>query len=138
MAKLWGMTSIALVLLLCAACTTVSADVPPQRTCSRYVNLFLERTEHARPPADAGSKEWVNFATAEAGQLGISNRDKDLARKVLAACEAEGAEATARAERALKPFWKRVFTRAPVGEGGRATNTRAPVGEGGRATKDSD
>lgn len=73
------------------------------------MNLFLERTEHARPPADDRSREWVNFGVAEAGQVEISNRDKDLAKKVLLMCEAEGAEALERAKRSLKPWWKRIF-----------------------------
>lgn len=78
--------------------------------CSRYVDLFLERTEHARPPAGDSSKEWVNFGTAEAGQLELSNRDKTLAKKVLGICEQEGAAALDRAKRAMKPWWKRILS----------------------------
>lgn len=77
--------------------------------CSRYVNLFLERTEHAQEPA--GSQASLgNFAIAEAGQLELSNRDKDLAKEVLAICEKEGAEALERAKRAMKPWWKRILS----------------------------
>lgn len=82
----------------------------PQRQCSRYVNLFLERTEHARPPADDSSKEWVNFGGAEAGQLEVSNRDKELAKQVLVICEQEGADALKRAQRAMKPWYRRIFS----------------------------
>lgn len=74
------------------------------------MNLFLERTEHAVPPADASSNEWVNFGTAEAGQLELSNHGKALAKQVLALCEQEGAEALERAKRAMKPWWKRIFS----------------------------
>lgn len=110
MARVSAVLSTLLGLLLCAACTTVSVDPAPQRACSRYVNLFLERTEHARPPADDSSKEWVNFGGAEAGQLELSNRDKALAKQVLVMCEREGAEALARAKRAMKPWYKRIFS----------------------------
>jgi hypothetical protein len=73
------------------------------------VNLFLERTAHAKPPASEDSNEWVNFATAEAGQLELSNRDKELAKLTLQMCELEGEEALARAKRAMRPWWKRIF-----------------------------
>lgn len=105
-----ALTSMLLAPLLCAACTTVSADhLPEPRKCSRYTNLFLETTEHARPPADDSSKEWVNFATAEAGQLEIANRDKQLARQVGEMCEQEGAEARERALKAIKPWYRKIF-----------------------------
>lgn len=77
--------------------------------CSRYVNLFLERTEHSTPPVDETSKEWVNFGVAQSGQLELSNRDKTLAKKMLETCEAEGAEASERARRALRPWYKKIF-----------------------------
>lgn len=73
------------------------------------MNLFLERTEHAKPPANDTSSEWVNFAVAEAGQLELSNRDKELAHLMLQQCELEGEEALERAKQALKPWWKRIF-----------------------------
>lgn len=92
-----------------AGCTTVSVEGPQARMCSRYVNLFLERTEHATPPANDSSKEWVNFGVAEAGQLELSNRDKAIARKVLTMCEEEGAEALERAKRTLRPWWRRIL-----------------------------
>lgn len=97
------------LMLACAGCTTLSVEGPDQRLCSRYVNLFLEATPHARPPADANSKEWVNFGTAEAGQLELSNHDKDLAKKMLGVCEQDGAEALAKAKRSLKPWYKKIF-----------------------------
>jgi hypothetical protein len=104
----WTLRSTPLLLLASAGCTTVSVDGPPPRQCSRYVNLFLERTEHATRPA--GSQASLgNFAIAEAGQLELSNRDKELAKKTLALCESEGTEAHERAKRAMKPFWKRIF-----------------------------
>lgn len=80
------------------------------------MNLFLERTDHARPPADDSSKEWVNFGGAEAGQLELSNRDKELAKRVLAMCEQEGAEALERARHAMKPWWKRIFSATELGQ----------------------
>jgi hypothetical protein len=100
-----------LVLVLCVSCTTVSAEaLQPERKCSRYVNLFLERTEHAAPPASEASNAWINFGVAEAGQLELSNKDKELAKLTLQMCELEGEEALARAKRALKPWWKRIFS----------------------------
>jgi hypothetical protein len=105
LAKTWTLP----VLLLCASCTTVSADFPPTRQCSRYVNPFLEVTAHAAPPASADSKDWVGFAVAEAGQLELSNHDKALARQVLGVCETETQEAHDRAARAVKPWYKRIF-----------------------------
>lgn len=105
----WTPRSMLLLPLLCAACTPVYVEGPSQRNCSRYVNLFLERTEHAPPPGDSQASH-ANFEIAEAGQLELSNRDKDLAKKVLLMCEAEGAEALKRAERALKPWYKRIFS----------------------------
>jgi hypothetical protein len=74
------------------------------------VNLFLERTEHAPPPADGSQAALANFAIAEAGQVELSNHDKALAKKVLAVCEAEGDEALAEAKRRLKPWYKRIFS----------------------------
>lgn len=100
--------STLLALTLCAGCTTVSADqVVGQRQCSRYVKLFLERTEHARPPADDSSREWVSFGVAAAGQLELANKDKELALRMLEMCEAEGAAALERARQALRPWWRR-------------------------------
>lgn len=95
--------------LLCAACTQVSVAGPSQRKCSRYVNLFLERTEHAAAP-EGGQASYANFAIAEAGQLELSNRDKELAQLTLQMCELEGEEALAAAKKALKPWWKRIFS----------------------------
>lgn len=109
-ASSWIRGSTPLLLTACAACTTVSVEGADQRQCSRYVNLFLERTEHAPPPADSSQAALGNFAIAEAGQLELSNRDKVLAKQVLSICEQEGAEALDRAKRALKPWWKRVFS----------------------------
>lgn len=94
--------------VLLGGCTTVSVDGLHQRQCSRYVNLFLERTEHAKPP-EGSQASLGNFALAEAGQLELSNRDKELARQVLALCEQEGEEALARAKRALRPWWKKII-----------------------------
>lgn len=107
--KRWTLKSTLLLLLACAGCTTVSAErVAPDRKCSRYVNLFLERTEHATPPTGTQAS-LGNFALAEAGQLELSNRDKELARKVLEMCEQEGQAAYERAKHALRPWWKRIF-----------------------------
>ena len=105
----WTLLSTLLLPLACAACTTVSADaIQPQRKCSQYVNLFLERTEHASPPTGTQAS-LANFALAEAGQLELSNRDKELAKLTLQMCELEGEEALARAKKALRPWWKRIF-----------------------------
>lgn len=101
--------SIALGLLLCASCTTVSADLPPPRQCSRYVDPFLDATPHAAPPASADSNDWVNFGVAEAGQVELANRDKQLARSVLGVCEQETQEAFDRAARQARPWWRRIF-----------------------------
>lgn len=73
------------------------------------MDLFLERTEHAAPPASDASKDWINFSVAEAGQLELSNKDKELAKLTLHMCELEGEEALARAKKALRPWWKRIF-----------------------------
>ena len=73
------------------------------------MNLFLERTAHANPPVDGSQAALGNFAIAEAGQLELSNRDKELAQLTLQMCELEGEEALAAAKQALKPWWKRIF-----------------------------
>ena len=73
------------------------------------MNLFLEKTEHARPPADDSSKEWVNFGIAQTGQLNLSNRDKELAQLMLQQCELEGEGALTRARQALKPWYRRLL-----------------------------
>lgn len=73
------------------------------------MNLFLERTEHAPPPSGTQAS-LGNFAIAEAGQVELSNRDKALAKQVLLMCEKEGAEGKKRAERAMKPWFKRIFS----------------------------
>ena len=73
------------------------------------MNLFLERTDHASPPAAGSQAALGNFAIAEAGQLELSNHDKALARKVLARCEQEGSAALERAKRALRPWYKRIL-----------------------------
>ena len=109
MARLSVRTSTLLALTLCASCTTVSVAGPDQRQCSRYADLFLDPTEHAAPPAGADSKDWVNFAVAEAGKLNLSNRDKQLAKQVLHLCEQEGLDATARAKHDAKPWYKKIF-----------------------------
>lgn len=109
MVKLWAKAWTAPALLLCAGCTTVSADLPPPRQCSRYVDPFLEATRHAAPPASAASNDWVNFGVAEAGQVELANRDKHLARSVLATCEQETQEAFDTAARRAKPWWRRAF-----------------------------
>jgi hypothetical protein len=97
--------------LLTAACTTVSADnLQAPRTCSQYVNLFLQRTEHAAPPADNSQAEHGRFELAEAGQLELADMDKILARETLGICEKESAAAYERAKKALKPWWKRIFS----------------------------
>lgn len=96
-------------LLLCAACTTVSADFPPPRRCSLYTDPFLEQTNHAPPPANSASKSWVNFGVGEAGQLTIANHDKANAKKVQHVCEDETQAAFDRAARRVKPWWKRIF-----------------------------
>lgn len=88
---------------------TTSVEGPEQRLCSRYVNLFLERTEHAAPP-DGSQAGLGKFAVDEASRVELANRDKAMARKVLSICETEGAEAKARAVRAMKPWYKRVFS----------------------------
>lgn len=107
--KRLAQTSTLLALMLCAGCITTSVGGPAQRQCSRYADLFLDPTEHAAPPATADSKDWVNFAVAEAGKLNLSNRDKFLAKQVLHLCEQEGLDATARAKQAAKPWFKRIF-----------------------------
>lgn len=104
-----GLTLTLLALPLCVGCTTVSADLPPPRECSRYVGPFLTPTPHAPPPTDDSSKEWVGFGVAEAGQLELSNRDKTLAGQVLTVCEAETQEAFDRAARRVKPWYRRIF-----------------------------
>ena len=101
--------STLLALTLCAGCTPLYVEGPDQRLCSRYVNLFLDATPHARPPASAASNEWVNFGTAEAGQLELSNHDKSLAKQMLGICEQEGVDALARAKRSLKPWYKKIL-----------------------------
>lgn len=73
------------------------------------MDLFLQRTAHAKPPANDSSEEWVNFGVAEAGQLELSNRDKELGRLTLQLCELEGEAALERAKRALRPWWKKIF-----------------------------
>lgn len=108
-AKLLGLTLTGLALMLCAGCTTVSADNPPPRQCSKYVSPFLDETPHAAPPANAESKEWVDFGVNEAGQLVIANHDKANARYVLTVCEQETLDAYARAARRVKPWYKRIF-----------------------------
>jgi hypothetical protein len=105
----WTRRLMPLLLAGCAGCTTVYVAGPEQRQCSRYVNLFLDRTEHAKPPSDGSQAALGNFAIAEAGQLELSNRDKQLAKEVLVICEKEGQEAYERAKRALKPWWKKIF-----------------------------
>jgi hypothetical protein len=105
----WTPRLMLLAPLLCAACTTVSVDAPEQRQCSRYVDLFLDRTEHAPAPGTSQASH-VAFEAAEAGQLELSDRDKVLAKQVLHMCEQEGADALARAKRSMKPFWKRIFS----------------------------
>lgn len=107
-ANKWTRLSTLLLPLVCAACTTVSVDPEPPRKCSRYVDLFLERTEHAKAP-DGSQASLGNFALAEAGQLELSNRDKELAKLTLHMCELEGEEAYERAKKALRPWWKRIF-----------------------------
>lgn len=105
----WTLRSTLLLPLACAACTTVSVDsLQDQRHCSRYVDIFLERTEHASPPGTSQASH-ANFELAEAGQLELSDHDKALAKQVLHICEGEGDAALARAKRAMKPFWKRIF-----------------------------
>jgi hypothetical protein len=74
------------------------------------VDLFLERTEHAPTPGTSQASHG-NFEIAEAGQLELSNRDKELAKKVLHLCEDEGVEAYARAKRRMKPWIKRIFSK---------------------------
>ncbi len=107
--RMSALMSTGLALLLCAGCTTVSADSPDPRKCSRYVNPFLEETAHAAAPANEESREWVGFAVSEAGQLEVSNRDKRLAKGVLDTCEQETQEAADRAARKAKPWYKRIF-----------------------------
>jgi hypothetical protein len=87
---------------------SLSTALQDQRQCSRYVDLFLDRTEHAPAPGTSQASHG-NFEIAEAGQLELSNRDKELAKKVLHICEQEGAAALARAKRAMKPWWKRII-----------------------------
>jgi hypothetical protein len=106
----WILSSTLLLPLACAACTTVSVDaLQDQRQCSRYVDLFLDRTEHAPAPGTTQASHG-SFEIAEAGQLELSNRDKELAKKVLHMCEQEGSAALARAKRAMKPWWKRIVS----------------------------
>lgn len=107
--KLLALMSTGLVLPLCAGCTTVSADIPPPRQCSRYVDPFLDVTPHATAPVSAESREWVGFGVAEAGQLEIANHDKSNARKVMNICEQETLDANKRAARRVKPWYKRIF-----------------------------
>ena len=73
------------------------------------MDLFLEQTPHAKPPADDSSQEWVNFGIAQTGQLNLSNRDKELAHLMLQQCELEGEEALARARRALRPWYRKIL-----------------------------
>jgi hypothetical protein len=107
--KVSALMSTGLALLLCAGCTTVSADNPPPRQCSKYVDPFLDETPHATAPANAESREWVGFSVSEAGQLEIANHDKSNARKVLNVCEQETLDANKRAARRVKPWYKKIF-----------------------------
>jgi hypothetical protein len=103
-------TPIIVASALLAACTTVSVDaLQDQRHCSRYVDLFLDRTEHAPTPGTTQASHG-NFEIAEAGQLELSDRDKLLAKQVLHMCEKEGDDALARAKHAMKPWWKRIVS----------------------------
>lgn len=82
---------------------------PEPRRCSRYVDPFLEEVDHAAPPADKTSKEWVRFGVEEAGAKEQDTRDKRLGKKVLHTCEDETQEAFDRAAKAVKPWYKRIF-----------------------------
>lgn len=65
------------------------------------MNLFLDPTEHAPPPASSQASHG-EFEVAEAGQLELANRDKGLAKKVLGICEQEQIDAATRAKRATR------------------------------------
>lgn len=86
----------------------ISVETRPPR-CSRYVDPFLEETDHAQAPKDERSNEWVNFSINEAGQLNIANRDKVLGKRVLHTCEADAQQAYDEAKKKAGPWYKRLF-----------------------------
>lgn len=83
--------------------------MPDPRRCSKYTEPFLEQTAHAERPRHKNMPSWVEFGVAQTGQLVIANDDKSKAKHVQKTCEDETATAFKRAERKLKPWYKKIF-----------------------------
>ena len=108
--SLWARRLTPLGLLLCASCMSISADIQSsQRKCSPYVEPFLGQTNHAPPPKNDASSEWVNFGIGEAGQVNDANSDKEKGKRTLLHCEAENERALKDAAQRAKPWYKRIF-----------------------------
>lgn len=98
-----------LLLLGCAACTTVSVADLSTEDCSDYVPIQLwAPTPHAPPPGTSQASHG-QFEIAEAGQLEKANGDKGATHFIITTCEQKKRDAMARAQRMAKPWWQRIF-----------------------------
>ena len=101
--------------MLFASCTTVSAEMPDPRRCSKYTDPFLQETPHTERPRPQSAlpgavlNAWVNFGIGQTGQLVIANDDKRKAKHVQTTCEAETAIAFEKARRKLLPWYRKIF-----------------------------
>lgn len=106
-----GRTLCAASMLLCAGCTTVQVAGPTALRCSDFTPEELTKpTPHAPPPPNARSDSWVNFGIAEAGQVNIANRDREIergiCRKIEMANDAARKAAEKKASKHIWEFWK--------------------------------
>ena len=113
MPKAPRLTFLALLLLsmTLSACVTRISVNPIAPGCRRLVTasgLLMETPGAARPSNDTAG-ELAAFGDRQTGQLDKANADKHGVDAMLGECEQLQKEATANAQRKLKPWWQRIF-----------------------------
>lgn len=69
----------------------------------------MKPTPGAPLPPDDTAGSWATFGNNQTGQLDQANLKPPAIRHIVTVCEARHAEALAKAERASKPWWQRLF-----------------------------
>jgi hypothetical protein len=95
--------------LACAGCLSTSVADLTNEDCSDYVPPQLwSATPHASPPGTSQASHG-QFEIAEAGQLEKANGDKGAVHYIVTVCEQKRRDATAKAQRLTKPWWRKIF-----------------------------